>query len=281
MSPRARDPDPLELYRWAVQDPETHALLLELIYERVRDGRSPEVLREDFAGTSAESVAWVALAEGRRAVAVDRDGATLAWARRRAGVILGDDAARVRFVEGDVRAVAPPEMPEADVLAALNFSVCYLHTRASLVAYLEHARRCLAPGGIVVLNLFGGDVSARVDRHRVTPAPRLPGEAAAAPFEYAWEQRGWDAVTQVLDCRVHFRLDPTPGADARELRDAFTYRFRVWGLAEMREALREAGFAEVQVWRHTHDAAKGEVFLGEVASLDEPGRWTAYVVALR
>jgi len=190
----ALDPDSLELYRWAVQDPETHAMLLELVYERVRGGRSPEVLREDFAGTSAESVAWVALAEGRRAVAVDRDGATLAWARRRAGVILGEDAARVRFVEGDVRAVAPPEVPEADVIAALNFSVCYLHRRAALVAYLEHARRCLA---------------------------------------------------------------------------------------EMREALREAGFADVQVWRHTHDAAKGEVFLGEVASLDEPGRWTAYMVALR
>ncbi len=279
MQPAA--PDPLALYRWAVQDPETHALLLEHVYERVRGGRAPAVLREDFAGTSADSVAWVALADGRSAVAVDRDGATLAWARRRAEAILGEDVARVRFVEGDVGDVGPPEVPAADVLSALNFSVCYLHRRAALVAYLEHARRCLAPDGVLVLNLFGGDVSARVDRHRVTPAPRIPGEAPAAPFEYAWEQRAWDAVAQVLDCRVHFQLDEGHDGAPRELRDAFTYRFRQWGLAEMCEAVRDAGFADAQVWRHTHDAATGEVFLGAVSSLAETGRWTAYVVALR
>ena len=53
--------DRLELYRWAVQDPETHAVVLRTMYERLRPGRQPAILREDFAGTSAESVAWVML----------------------------------------------------------------------------------------------------------------------------------------------------------------------------------------------------------------------------
>jgi len=54
--------DTLELYRWAVQDPETHATVLRLMYERLHPGRTPMLLREDFAGTSAEAVAWLALA---------------------------------------------------------------------------------------------------------------------------------------------------------------------------------------------------------------------------
>ena len=77
--------DTLELYRWAVQDPETHAVLLCTIYERLRPGRHPVILREDFAGTAAESVAWVALEKGRRAIAVDLDGPTLEWAQASRG----------------------------------------------------------------------------------------------------------------------------------------------------------------------------------------------------
>src|SRR5687767_6970524 len=100
--------DILELYRWAVQDPETHAEVLRIMYESVHPGRSPTVLREDFAGTAAESVAWVALQEGRAAVAVDLDRETLRWARHRAERILGSEAECIEFIEGDVIAVAPP-----------------------------------------------------------------------------------------------------------------------------------------------------------------------------
>src|SRR5262245_32545212 len=115
--------DTLELYRWAVQDPETHAVVLRIMYEQVRSGRHPDVLREDFAGTSAESVAWLALRRGQRAIAVELDGATLAWAQRRAVRLLGARAGEIQFVEGDVRRVGPPEIPPADIIAALNFSI--------------------------------------------------------------------------------------------------------------------------------------------------------------
>lgn len=277
--------DLLAHYRWAVQSPDTHARLLEIVYERVRGGRRPSVLREDFAGTSAESVAWIALGGDRRAVAVDRDPDTLAWARRRAARMLGDDLSRLTLLAADVLDVAPPAAPPADLVSAMNFSACYFVTRDALVRYLAHARRCLAPEGVLVLNLFGGGAAmrARVDRSPVCPDALEESDTLLAPFEYAWEQRAWDAVTQVLDCRIHFRLGAPDDPAARELRDAFQYRFRLWGLAEMREALREAGFADVQVWRHTFDPARGEdgLFLGAVESFDEPERWTAYVVALR
>src|SRR6186997_286191 len=115
----------LELYRWAVQDPETHAVVLRTMYGRLRQGRHPMVLREDFAGTSAECVAWVALKKGRRAIAIDLDEPTLEWAKRRAVRLLGDRASEISFVRGDVRIVGPPEVPHADIISVLNFSILY------------------------------------------------------------------------------------------------------------------------------------------------------------
>lgn len=280
--------DLLELYRWAVQAPETHATVLRLMFERLHPGHTPTVLREDFAGTSAEAVAWLALAPGRQAVAVDLDGPTLAWARRRAERLLGDCAAALQFVEADVVATAPPAVPAAHILSVLNFSILYLREPAQLQAYLQHAWHCLAPQGVLVLNLFGGPAAMkpRSDRHLITPQPRLPTEAAIPPFEYTWEQRHFDARTRHIDCRIHFRTaNPAHPGRVLDLRDAFRYRWRLWTVAELTGALHAAGFQTVQVWRHTHDPAPGGagVFLGAVDPrvLDPLAHWTAYVVASR
>jgi SAM-dependent methyltransferase len=281
-----RQPDPLELYRWAVQDPETHATVLSIMYQRVRGGREASVLREDFAGTCAESVAWVALKDGRRAVAVDLDAATLAWARRRAGRLLGPRAERVAFIEGDSLGIgAESSAAQADIISVLNFSILYLDDPERLGRYLSHARECLAPDGILVLNVFGGPAAVRpgTDRHRVTPAPRLPTEAAIPPFDYLWEVQSWDPQSRRIECAIHFELDPD--GQKRRLPDAFTYHWRLWSLAELTAACSAAGFSSVQVWRHTYDPSKGAagVFLGPVpaAAVDGLQQWTAYVVAGR
>ena len=303
-------PDPLELYRWAVQDPATHVAVLSRMYARLRN-RQPAVLREDFAGTSAESVAWVAALDGaaatqpygvsagddRTALAVDHDPATLAWARRRAERLLGERAGRVRFVEGDVLSVAPldacgaahpsgaapPEVPPADVISVLNFSIFHFHRRENLAAYFQHARRCLAADGILVLNAFGGPgaMRTRIDRRRVEPVP-TSSEPAPPPFEYRWDQRGYDAVANRLDCRIHFVVDDADG-NPTTIENAFQYDWRIWTLPELTELMREAGFADAQVWRHTWDASKGKegVFLGPVARIENLDTWLAYVIGVR
>jgi SAM-dependent methyltransferase len=284
--------DALALYRWAVQDPETHATLLRILFQRLNPGHTPRILREDFAGTSAEAVAWLALdpqpVPGRLAVAVDRDPATLAWARRRAANMLGSRAARLSFITADVMAISPPVVPPADIISVLNFSILYLREPAALQAYLRHARECLASPGVLVMNLFGGSraLAVRTDRQLVTPRARRAGEPVPPPFEYQWEQRQADPGTRRLDCRIHFRVpDPAVAGGVRELRDAFHYDWRLWTLSELSTALRAAGFDEVQVWRHTHDPALGAqgVFLGAVSpeSFESRDLWTAYVVARR
>jgi len=280
--------DTLELYRWAVQDPETHAIVLRTMYERLRPGRRPAVLREDFAGTSAESVAWVILQPGRRAVAVDLDGPTLDWAQRRAVGLLGPLASQIAFVQGDIRSVGPPDVPPADIISVLNYSILYQRNLEDLRSYLRHAINGLAPDGILVLNLFGGAARLQpgITRRRVTPTPRLSTESPIPAFEYLWEVRSYDRASHRLDCRIHFAIpDPTAPGRTREVQDAFRYDWRLWSVRELVEGCAQAGFSVAQVWRHTCDPSKGEagVFLGcvEPDSLLGPDSWNAYIVACR
>lgn len=270
-------PDGLELYRWAVQDPITQARVLQLVYARTCPGRVPMRLREDFAGTAMDSVAWVALCEGREALAVEIDGPTLAWARARASTLLGARASRLTFVHGDVCRVGPPDVPAAHVVAALNFSIFAFLERPALRAYFEHARGSLHEHGVFVANAFGGPERMRAHVRTAIVADRagLPGETPPPAFEYQWEQRAYDAVTAQVDCRIHFA-----GCAGGGLRDAFRYRYRLWTLPELVEIAREAGFGDVQVWRHTYEPAAG-VFLGPVERLEAEDRWTAYLVARR
>jgi SAM-dependent methyltransferase len=287
--------DTLELYRWAVQDPETHAEVLRLIYERLRPGRVPAILREDFAGTSAESVAWVALGprggNGRRAICVDLDAPTLEWAANRASRILGPASGSVQFVSADVMQVGPPQVPPADLISVLNFSMLYLRSKNELDNYLEHAHACLAPGGVLVMNTFGGSqaVSVGTTSHWVTPTPRLASESTPpppAPFRYHWEVRAFDPKTAAMDCRIHFEVPSTnPSATTTHVRDAFRYDWRLWSITELLAACKRAGFSGVESWRHTYDPSLGAagVFLGPVQpqSVADLPTWTAYIVAAK
>lgn len=275
--------DTLELYRWAVQDPRTQVTVMQLMFNRLRPGQQATVLREDFAGTSAESMAWIALGEHRQALAVDLDGPTLAWAARRARQILGERATALQFLQADVMAVAPPAVPAADILSVLNFSIFYFHQREPLRAYLHHARNCLSEQGMLVMNAFGGAATlhAHTDTFTINPTPQLPGEEAIAPFEYHWQQGEVDALSHRLDCRIHFSVADPDGGQHREIQDAFHYDWRLWSPLELRELLEEVGFTEVQIWRHSYDPEAEGVFLGPIESLTGLDSWVVYLVALR
>lgn len=284
-SPHGVGADPLELYRWATQDPETQIAVLDLMHRRIRRGPPPRVLREDFAGTAAESIAWVDAHPRREAIAVERDPATVDWARLSAEPVLGRRAQRLQFITSDVLEASPPAVPPADLIAVLNFSICYFHRRTALLAYLRHARRCLAPTGLLVLNLFGGPGARRrrLVKHAITPRSQRAGESVPPPFEYQWEQRSWRASTRRIDCRIHFVV-PAAGAPGRRmLRDAFRYDWRLWRVDELIALLRQAGFADAQVWRHTAEPGRGRagVFLGPVATIPDRGTWVAYLVGIR
>ena len=270
-----------ELYRWAVQDPLTQVRVLDRIYRVRHAGHAPTQLREDFAGNCADAAAWVALSPNHRALAVDLDAAALDWGIARARRLLGDEvAARLQTRAADVSEVSPPGVATAHVLSALNFSLFYFHSRERLRAYFAHARRCLDPvRGVFVGNAFGGATTLGENRDVQIIEGRTghAGETPPPAFEYEWAQDGYDALSARARCRIHFR--GLPGGD--EIRDAFVYDWRLWTLPELVEVAREAGFTQVDVWRHTYDASRGAagVFLGPVAQVDGLETWVAYLVA--
>lgn len=202
-------------------------------------GRSPRTLREDFSGSGALARAWPGLVPGGAALAVDLEAEPLRHAK----------APGVRTLRADVL-----DCPaKADVIAATNFPLGYFHTRPELLAYLKHARRCLNPKGILLADLYGGrDALTPLTIRRKLRGPR--GER----IEYTWEQREADPATNLVLDTLSFKVAAKPGAKPRVLKDAFVYRWRLWSIPELRDALTDAGFRAVDLYSRMGDAVDGD-----------------------
>ncbi|BAM04101.1 class I SAM-dependent methyltransferase [Phycisphaera mikurensis] len=239
----------LGLYADAVQQPLAEIRFVETAsrHHRRGGGRADEpacLLREDFAGTCDVAAAWCRSAPERQAVAVEIHPPTLAWARRRHA-----DVEDLHLVEADV---VDFHGPRVDAITATNFSVLGFHRRPGLLRYLRHARRCLRPGGVFVMDLYGG------------PGAEAPGEQAreAGGFGYVWVQETYDPRTARARCRIRFTVRGRSCG-------GFRYDWRLWRPAELLDALAEAGFAEPTLWaadgrgRHRPGAAlaAGEDFV--------------------
>ncbi len=243
----------LALYRRAVQHPLAEVAFFERAWRRAqrspgklrREVRQPLLLREDFAGTAAVAAAWVASHPQRQAMAVDRHAPTLRWAWRQAQRELGPRADDLHLVCGDALAVRGPRV---DVIAALNFSSFIFHDRSSLRSYFRAARQALRPGGVLVIDAFGGPGAQRLGIQRRA----VPAEEHGPRFTYLWEQRRFDPVTSRIDCRMHFELGR--GSARRRIDNAFRYDWRLWTLPELVEVMTEAGLAGATVWCDRFDA---------------------------
>jgi hypothetical protein len=229
--------DRFDLYEITVQSPARLVSFLRAIH-----GRQPRVLGEDFSGTAAVSRAWVAAIEGGHAIAIDHDAEALARARSCAGL---------RAILGDVRTCPDAERDAADVIFAGNFSLGEWHTRADLVAYLRRARARLYSHGVFVCDTYGGASAFQSGAvERLHPAPD------GALVRYTWEQRSADPLTAEVVNALHFRVERA-GEIVQEITDAFVYRWRLWSVPELRDALSEAGFARTEVQSDLPDAAGG------------------------
>lgn len=280
-----RRPHKLDLYRLAVQHPEAEAAFLMRAYAHYRGGAMPTRLREDFAGTAAVAAHFVELHDDHRALAVESHGPTLRWAERRVAMELGDRAEDLIFIEADAAAVGPPDLPKVDVTAALNFSVFIYHTRDALRDYFRSARRGLRPGGLLLLDAYGGPGAMRVgEQRRPVSLPRPQRDRLGLrSLQYRWEQRTYDAVTGRVDCRIHFAIGETGGHERRIVRNVFRYDWRLWTLPELCEVLTEAGFSRTDVWCEatTRAGDRGGGRYRPTRHMPAREDWVAYVVGVR
>ncbi len=255
-------PHKLLLYRHAVQHPLAEVAFLDRAAEHHRQP-PPMLLREDFAGTSAVAAAFVQSHPDRQAVAVDHHSPTLRWADRNTRQPLMDRADDLHLVEADVLQF---QGPRVEATLALNFSAFIFHTPDTMRRYFRHTRRCLRPGGVFVMDLFGGPGAMQPTRVSRTVVPDDP---SLDPYDYVWEQRHYDPTTARIDCRLHF-----PGRD-----NAFRYDWRLWTPPELIDLLRDAGFEQPTLWSDDARAPAGQF----VPDPDLAGRsdYLAYLTAIK
>lgn len=226
MTTRARRRDRHAFYEAAVQGVDWDLDFLVRAY-RKRSSREPRLFREDFCSTAALATAWALRHPRNRAWGVDLDPEPLAWAKEHRLPHVREVAARVTLVQSDVRRA---QEPRVDVACALNFSWWVFHRRADLMAYLRAARASLKPGGVLVLNAFGGTRAEKelVERTRKRATNTPDGERVRA-FTYVWEQASFNAVNRQLLAYIHFEFDDRP-----RFARAFVYDWRMWTLPEPR-----------------------------------------------
>jgi hypothetical protein len=261
----AKTADKHALYQLAVQSPVEDARFLARLYRSIR-GREARHLREDFCGTALLCAAWVRGRGERTAEGHDLCAATLAWGRRHNFPPLGARAARIELVQADVRTRS---RLRPDVRCAQNFSYFVFHARAELVQYFTSVRRDLASGGIFVLDLYGGSEAAEVleEERKIEEG-----------FTYVWDQKSYEAATGRYRTAIHFRFQ-----DGSEIRNAFTYDWRLWTLPEVKDALHEAGFPRVDsYWEGTSaDGEGGNGIYRRSTKGENCPAWVTYLVAYR
>lgn len=233
----------LFLYELCVQRPAVVVELIRAAHARAAPPGHPpaRILHEDFSGSGAVSRAWVATDPLARAVATDLDPGAIAFGRARAAESRVDPA-RLVWRTKDVRSPHEPAATAPDALFVGNFSIGELHTRTDLLAYLRSARDRLCCRGVFICDTYGGAAAFRTGLvHRTHPG-REPSERIL----YTWEQRSIDPFTARVVNALHFRIEVAGEIVAQHF-DAFIYRWRLWSVPELRDAMHEAGFSRTEV----------------------------------
>ena len=257
--------DPHVLYEKSVQDPESEVELIDQVWNEQRN-RQPRLIREDFCGTAVASAAWVKHREDNQAIAVDIDADVLKWGTEKNKKRL-DESQRERLtvLKEDVLTV---QTEKVDSVLAMNFSYFLFKTRESLGGYFRKVHASLVDDGLFLLDCYGGSDSFA----------ELEEERDCDGFTYVWDQRVYNPITGEAINHIHFRFP-----DGTEMKDAFTYHWRLWTLPELRELLSEAGFRDVVVYWEGSDEETGEgngEFTPTVRGEACDG-WIAYLVAMK
>ena len=247
-----------ELYEASVQEPEAEGDFFDQVYAEHNKGKLPRTLREDFCGTAAICQHWVSRRKDNLATGLDLDPNPLAFGRTRLNNLAESERCRVNLVESDVLS-PPPGLGKFDVVFALNFSYWLFSQRATLVKYFSSVRKAVAPGGLFVVDFFGGsDCHKELIERRAKLLPAKKDDSGkvmrkGGRFTYIWEQSPFNPATGDMSCHISFEL-PGPllgkpvGSKPLLIKRAFSYQWRLYTMPELVDILRDAGFATVKTY---------------------------------
>ena len=257
-----QDFDKYKYYLDSVQSPEEDAEFIAKTYQELNDGARPEIFREDFCAAFALCCEWVKGGDERRAIGIDLDEEPLNYGTRHYLSQLNSvQQKRVRIMRNNV---LEPELPTADIIAAMNFSYMGFKQRTVLLDYMKNCHRTLNANGLLVLDCFGGSGAMEPNEH----------ETIHDDYSYYWDQDTYNPVTHEAMFYIHFKRK-----GEKKRREVFTYDWRLWSLAELRELMQEAGFRSSYVyWEGTDEDGDGNGEFTRTEEGDDAESWVAYVV---
>ncbi len=264
--PIAETVDRHRLYQHAVQCPEFELDFMNTVF-KARRKRAPRHMREDFCGTALASAQWVTRHRENTAVGVDLDADVLAWGEDN-NVATLKPAQRKRVSLKRENVLSTGTEVQFDFVQALNFSYWILMERKQLLSYFKRVRKSLVDDGILFLDAFGGYAAHQSG----TETRELDG------FNYEWEQASFNPVTNLMQCYIHFGFK-----DKSRLDRAYSYRWRLWGAAEIRDLLSEAGFSASHMYLQAFDPETDEPLDDYICTdeCEDHACWLGYIVALR
>jgi len=262
--------DPHDLYQKSVQSPDNDMEFLA-DYFKTYTGKTLRHFREDFCGTAYLSSYFVTQHATNHALGVDLDWPTLNWGiKHNVSPLTPNQQQRISLVNANVLDV---QQPSAQMIAALNFSYMIFHDRPTLLQYLTNAKESLQPGGILVLDIWGGSESL-VLQEEPREIENSENEQIG-DFVFTWDQDTFDPFTHLYTTRMHFSF-----ADGSELRNAFVYDWRLWTIPEVTELMTDAGFQDIHVlWEGTDpETQEGTAIYDRAEKGDADLAWIAYIV---
>jgi SAM-dependent methyltransferase len=262
--------DPHRLYQKSVQSPD-HDIALLAGYFEAYTKQPLRHFREDFCGTAFLSAYFVTRHPDNHALGIDLDWPTLNWGlKHNVAHLPPDQQQRLTLVNDNVLNV---QHPLSQLTVAMNFSYMVFRDRPTLLHYFTNARRSLQPGGLFVLDIWGGsETQVAQEEHRDIDNPDDDG---IGDFIFVWDQDVFEPSTYFCRTRIHFIF-----RDGSELRDAFVYDWRLWTMPEVIELMKEAGFADVHfLWEGTNlETHEGTGTYHRAETGDSDPSWIAYVV---
>lgn len=253
--------DKYRYYLESVQSPEDDVVFLRNTFEELKK-KTPRVLCEDFCGTFKICCEWTKLNKKNTAIGVDLSEEPLQWGKEHHLSELDEDQkSRIQILNDNVM---NPNLPKADLIAAMNFSYNIFKARQDLKDYYTNALNRLNENGLFFVDVFGG---TGIDED-------FEEETEHDNFSYFWHQETWDPVTNFATFHIHFKRK---GEKKRER--VFTYDWRLWSIPEIREIMEEVGFKKTHVyWEGTDKDGDGNGEFARVETGEACEGWIAYIV---
>lgn len=256
--------DKYALYSQAVQSPAEDVKYYRRVYTKLRHGKKPKVLREDFCGTGMISCEWVKLDSTHKSCGLDLDLEPMNYGRENyIPKLTTDQQRRIALIKKDV---LESNLASADIAVAVNFSYFLFKKRDVLKRYFENVYHSLNRDGIFVLDIFGGT--------QCTDA--IEDKTKHKNFTYFWDQKNFDPVTNEAYFEIHFKYNN------KKYESVFTYDWRMWSILEIRELMTEVGFQKsVVYWEGTDKKGHGNGVFKQVEKGEACSSWIAYIAGVK